>query len=190
MGSGMGSGMGSTGRVGGLALVATLAYQAYQSWQANQGQRGAAPPRAAGFIPSADEAARMLGGTRFAPASAADEQDRARALLIAMITAAKADGHIDADEQQRIFGEMDRHALDADDKAFLMDALRAPVDVEAVARLARGPEQASELYTASLMAIRVDTPQERAYLDHLARRLGLDPGLARHIEATLAAASP
>ncbi|KMO28393.1 hypothetical protein VQ03_29955, partial [Methylobacterium tarhaniae] len=178
------------GRAGGLALIATLAYQAYQNWQASQGQRAAPPSgRAAGFIPSADEAARMLGGTRFAPASPADEQDRARALLIAMITAAKADGHIDADEQGRIFGEMDRHALDADDKAFLMDVLRAPVDVEAVARLARNPEQASELYAASLMAISVDTPQERAYLDHLARSLRLDPGLVRHIEATLAAAS-
>ncbi len=191
---GMGSGMGSTGRLGGLALVATLAYQAYQSWQANQGQptRGhdaSAPVRAGGFIPSADEAARMLGGTRFAPASPAEEQDRARALLIAMITAAKADGHVDADEQRRIFGEMDRHALDADDKAFLMDALRAPVDVQAVARLARSPEQASEIYAASLMAVTIDTPQERAYLDHLARQLGLDPGFARHIEATLTAAS-
>lgn len=196
-GSGFGApgmGLGSTGRIGGLALIGTLAYQAYQSWQANQGQanqaqRGSTPPRASGFIPSADEAARMLGGTRFAPSSPADEQDRARALLIAMITAAKADGHIDPDEQGRIFGEMDRHALDADDKAFLMDALRAPVDVEAVARLARSPEQASEIYAASVMAVTVDTPQERAYLDHLARRLGLDPGFARHIEATLAAAS-
>ncbi len=178
------------GRAGGLALIATLAYQAYQSWQANQGQRGhAAPVRAAGFIPSADEAARMLGGTRFMPASPAEEEDRSRALLIAMITAAKADGHIDPDEQRRIFGEMDRHALDADDKAFLMDALRAPVDVEAVARLARNPEQASEIYAASLMAIRVDTAQERAYLDHLARSLGLEPGFARHIEATLSSAS-
>ncbi|SFV10319.1 Uncharacterized membrane protein YebE, DUF533 family [Methylobacterium sp. 174MFSha1.1] len=188
--SGFGApGMGSTGRLGGLALIGTLAYQAYQSWQAKQAQRGSAPPRASGFIPSADEAARMLGGTRFAPSSPADEQDRARALLIAMITAAKADGHIDPDEQGRIFGEMDRHALDADDKAFLMDALRAPVDVEAVARLARSPEQASEIYAASVMAVTVDTPQERAYLDHLARRLGLDPGFARHIEATLTAAS-
>lgn len=191
---GMGSGMGSAGRLGGLALIGTLAYQAYQSWQANQGQpnRGQhapAPARAGGFIPSADEAARMLGGTRFAPASPAEEQDQARALLIAMITAAKADGHIDAEEQRRIFGEMDRHALEADDKAFLMDALRAPVDVEAVARLARSPEQASELYAASLMAVTIDSPQERAYLDDLARQLGLDPGFARHIEATLTAAS-
>ncbi len=186
---GKGGGMGA-GRAGGLALIATLAYQAYQSWQANQGQRGGpAPARAGGFIPSADDAARMLGGTRFAVASPADEEDRSRALLIAMITAAKADGHIDPDEQRRIFGEMDRHALDADDKAFLMDALRAPVDVEAVARLARSPEQASEIYAASLMAISVDTPQERAYLDHLARSLGLEPGYARHIEATLASAA-
>ncbi|QRE75770.1 tellurite resistance TerB family protein [Methylobacterium aquaticum] len=188
-GGGLSGGMGA-GRAGGLALIATLAYQAYQSWQANQGQRGgAAPARAGGFIPSADDAARMLGGTRFAVASPADEEDRSRALLIAMITAAKADGHIDPEEQSRIFGEMDRHALDADDKAFLMDALRAPVDVEAVARLARNPEQASEIYAASLMAISVDTPQERAYLDHLARSLRLEPGYARHIEATLASAS-
>ncbi|KMO27561.1 tellurite resistance TerB family protein [Methylobacterium aquaticum] len=190
MGSGMGAGMGgSAGRLGGLALIATLAYQAYQSWQAKQGPHGSTPARAGGFIPSADEAARMLGGTRFAAASPAEEQDRARALLIAMITAAKADGHIDPDEQRRIFGEMDRHALDADDKAFLMDILRAPVDVEAVARLAGNPEQASEIYAASVMAISVDTPQERAYLDHLARRLGLDPGFARHIEATLTSVS-
>ncbi|OAS16833.1 tellurite resistance TerB family protein [Methylobacterium platani] len=189
-GFGMPGGMpgGGAGRAGGLALVATLAYQAYRNWQANQ-ERGQPAPARAGFIPSPDEAAAMLGGTRFAPASAADEQDRARALLIAMITAAKADGHIDADEQGRIFGEMDRHALDSDDKAFLMDTLRAPVDVEAVARLARSPEQATELYAASLMAITVDTHQERAYLDHLARSLRLEPGLVRHIEGTLASAA-
>ena len=127
----------------------------------------------------------MLRGTPFQPASPADEQAVSRALLTAMIAAAKADGHIDAAEQARIFGEMDRHALEADDKAFLMDALRAPLDVEAVARLARTPEEAAEIYAASLMAIDVDTPQERAYLDHLARRLGLDPGLVRHLDATV-----
>ncbi|MBY0612318.1 MAG: cobalamin-dependent protein, partial [Beijerinckiaceae bacterium] len=42
-----------------------------------------------------------------------------------------------------------RHALEADDKAFLMDALRAPLDVEAVARLARTPEEAAELAVAN-----------------------------------------
>jgi uncharacterized membrane protein YebE (DUF533 family) len=194
---------GHAGRIGGLAMVASLAYQAYQQWQASQPARAAGSPagaapfgaapvgaasrpgRTGGFLPSAEEAAAMLHGTRFQPASPADEQAVSRALLTAMIAAAKADGHIDAAEQARIFGEMDRHALDADDKAFLMDALRAPLDVEAVARLARTPEEAAEIYAASLMAIDVDTPQERAYLDHLARRLGLDPGLVRHLDATV-----
>ncbi|RVU14462.1 tellurite resistance TerB family protein [Methylobacterium oryzihabitans] len=213
MGGGLGGGMmgGRTGRAGGLAMIASLAYQAYRQWEANRppapqgggrpggfgGQRhgafapvpAAAPQRSGGFLPSAEEAAAMLGGTRFAPASTADEETLARALLTAMIAAAKADGQIDADEQARIFGEMDRHDLDPDDKAFLMDALRAPLDIDAVARLARSPEEATEIYAASVMAIRVDTEPERRYLDDLARRLGLDPGLARHIERTIAQAS-
>ncbi|WP_410825843.1 tellurite resistance TerB family protein, partial [Methylobacterium sp. sgz302003] len=197
---------GHAGRIGGLAMVASLAYQAYQQWQASQPARatgtpagaapfgaasvgaapmGSGPGRSGGFLPSADEAAAMLRGTRFQPASPADEQAVSLALLTAMVAAAKADGHIDAAEQTRIFGEMDRHALDADDKAFLMDALRARLDVETVARLARTPEEAAEIYAASLMAIDVDTPQERAYLDHLARRLGLDPGLVQHLDATV-----
>ncbi|ACL57831.1 tellurite resistance TerB family protein [Methylobacterium nodulans] len=179
---------GPAGRIGGLALVASLAYQAYQQWQANRPPAGPAPApprRSGGFLPSAEEAAAMLRGTLFQPASPADEQTVARALLTAMITAAKADGHIDAQEQARIFGEMDRHALDADDKAFLMDVLRAPLDIDAVARLARTPEEAAEIYAASLMAVDVDSPAERAYLDHLAQRLGLDPGLVRHLESTV-----
>ncbi|GJD51660.1 hypothetical protein OPKNFCMD_4415 [Methylobacterium crusticola] len=189
---------GPAGRLGGLALVGSLAYQAYRQWQASQpaaetrppgGTRAAPPGGRGGFIPSPEEAGAMLRGTRFQPASPADEQDLSRALLTAMIAAAKADGHIDAQEQARIFGEMDRHALDQDDKAFLMDALRAPLDVEAVARLARGREEASAIYAASALAVSVDTPAERAYLDRLAGRLGLDPGLARRIEDTVAAAS-
>ncbi|WP_298961545.1 tellurite resistance TerB family protein [uncultured Methylobacterium sp.] len=212
-GGGFGGGMmgGRMGRAGGLAMIASLAYQAYRQWEANRppapqggGQPGgvggprygafapvpaAAPQRSGGFLPSAEEAAAMLGGTRFAPASPADEETVARALLTAMIAAAKADGQIDADEQARIFGEMDRHDLDPDDKVFLMDALRAPLDIDAVARLARSPEEATEIYAASVMAIRIDTEPERRYLDDLARRLGLDAGLARHIERTIAQAA-
>ncbi|MFE1600008.1 tellurite resistance TerB family protein [Methylobacterium sp. ID0610] len=184
-----GAPFGQAGRIGGLAMVASLAYQAYQHWQAGRPPAGSAPaaaPRRSGsFLPSAEEAAAMLRGTAFQPASALDEQVLARSLLTAMISAAKADGHIDGQEQARIFGEMDRHALDADDKAFLMDVLRAPLDIDAVARLARSPEEAAEIYAASLMAIDVDSAPERAYLDDLARRLRLDPGLVRHIEETV-----
>ncbi|NQS72755.1 MAG: DUF533 domain-containing protein, partial [Desulfobulbaceae bacterium] len=33
-------------------------------------------------------------------------------------------------------------------------------------------------------AIEVDTPQERAYLNHLGTALGLDPAVTQHLEET------
>ena len=102
-----------------------------------------------------------------------------------MIAAAKADGHVDAAEQANIFAAMDKLDLDRDDKAFVMDELRAPLDVDAVAREARNPEQAAEIYTASLLAIDVDHPAERGYLAMLAARLNLDDALVQHLHATV-----
>jgi uncharacterized membrane protein YebE (DUF533 family) len=106
-----------------------------------------------------------------------------------MVAAAKADGHIDAAEQANIFAEMDKLDLDADDKAFVMDELRAPLDVDAVAKAARTPEEAAEIYTASLLAIDVDNAAERGYLALLAARLRLDDKLVEHLHATVEGAT-
>jgi uncharacterized membrane protein YebE (DUF533 family) len=45
-----------------------------------------------------------------------------------------------------------------------------------------------ELYAASLLAITPDQVAERAYLDLLAARLGLEPELAKTIERTVESA--
>jgi uncharacterized membrane protein YebE (DUF533 family) len=205
LGSKKGRKLGGSGlKLGGMALVGSLAYKAYQDWQASQGStqgasqaagtRGPSPaPAAGGFLGSARGAAQLFGvppaGTPFNPTSEAEQQGVGRTLLLAMISAAKADGHIDADEQRRIFAEMDKLDLDADDKAFVIDALRAPLDVDGLARLARGPEEAAEIYAASLLAIDVDDPAERAYLALLAARLRLDEALVRHLHGTVEAAT-
>jgi uncharacterized membrane protein YebE (DUF533 family) len=124
-------------------------------------------------------------GSPFAPAGEDEQQALSRTLLRAMIAAAKADGQVDAAEQAAIFGEMDKLDLDADDKAFVIDELRAPLDIDAIARSARTPEEAAEIYTASLLAIDVDTAAERGYLALLAARLGLDDRLVAHLHATI-----
>jgi uncharacterized membrane protein YebE (DUF533 family) len=103
----------------------------------------------------------------------------------AMIAAAKSDGHIDASEQANIFAQMDKLGLSSEEKAFVLDELRAPLDVDAVARAARTPEQAAEIYVASLLAIDVDNPAERGYLALLAARLKLDDKLVAHLHATV-----
>ncbi|MGH6927812.1 MAG: tellurite resistance TerB family protein, partial [Dongiaceae bacterium] len=158
------------------------AYRAYRDWQAGK-QAPAAPTQQGSPVlaPPSD--------TPFNPSTEAEQQSLGRHLLRAMIAAAKADGHIDAEEQANIFAQMDKLDLDADDKAFVMDELRAPLDVDAVAKSARTPEEAAELYTASLLAIDVNNPAERGYLAMLAARLKLDDKLVGHLHATVEGAT-
>jgi uncharacterized membrane protein YebE (DUF533 family) len=167
--------------LGGMAAVGALAYHAYKNYQAGQapqaGQQGSVPM----LPPPAD--------TPFNPSAAAEQQSLGRSLLRAMISAAKADGHVDATEQANIFAQMDKMQLDADDKAFVIDELRKPLDVDGVAAGARTPEEAAEIYVASLLAVDVDNASERGYLDMLAARLRLDPKLVAHLHATVEGAT-
>jgi uncharacterized membrane protein YebE (DUF533 family) len=164
---------------GGMAVVGALAYRAFQNWQT--GRAATTSPQPAFLPPPSD--------TPFAPASAVDQQSLARHLLRAMVAAAKADGHIDDKEHAAIFAEMQKLPLSADDRTFVMDELRKPLDIDAVARDVRTPEEAASIYTASLLAIDVDHPAERGYLAMLAARLKLDDALVEHLHATVEAAS-
>lgn len=128
---------------------------------------------------------RMPGaGPKFIPgsASAADAQPFQLVMILAMTGAAKADGHIDAQEQGILFEQVERMGLDAESKAFVFDALREPVDIASIAAAANGIEQASELYLVSRAAIDVDHPAERAWLEALAHRLDLPPDLIAHLD--------
>ena len=165
-------------KLGGMAAVAGLAYKAYQDWQAKQ-QGGSLSSSEPVMLPPAD--------SEFA-APADKEQARAQAMVVAMIQAAKADGLIDDDERARIIGKVDSLGLGEDEIKFVIDEIRAPLDVDKVVKSSTGPEMAMELYTASSMAIDVDHPAERAYLDMLAARLGLDPALKKSLDETIVAA--
>ena len=174
---------GNVATYGGMAALGALAYHAYRNYQAGQS------PSASATTATSVPALPAPQGTPFNPASEADQQSLGRNLLRAMIAAAKADGHVDATEQSNIFAQMDKLNLSADDKAFVIDELRRPLDVDAVAKAARSPEEAAEIYAASLLAIDVDNPAERGYLDMLAARMNLDEKLIAHLHATIEAAT-
>jgi uncharacterized membrane protein YebE (DUF533 family) len=163
--------------VGGTAALAGLAYKVYNDWQASKNS----PPGLPEQQPMKDVTPKPEG-TPFLPSSAKARDDMSLGLLRAMIAAAKADGHIDAAEQQKIFGKLDGLDLDNEAKAFVMDELRKPLDIDAVVAAATTPELAVEIYTASVLAIDPDDPAEQAYLAMLASRLRLDPGLKSTIE--------
>ncbi|MFN4141162.1 tellurite resistance TerB family protein [Aestuariivirga sp.] len=165
-------------KLGGTAALASLAYKAYTEWQASKSAAPApeAPPAMKDITPKPE-------GTAFLPGPAAERDAMSLAILRAMISAAKADGHIDAEEHRRIFARLDELDLDTEEKAFVIDELRKPLDIDAVVKAATTPELAVEIYAASCLAIDPDDPAEQAYLAMLASRLKLDPGLRTALEA-------
>ena len=166
-GGGLGRLVGNPAKLGAVAAIGGLAYSAWQKHQQNQ-QGGTAP------TPAED---------RFVPPVAAESEreELGKSLVRAMIAAAKADGQIDAAEKDAIFKKLETMPLSPAEKAFVFDELASPLDIDAVAARATTPEQAAEIYAASLVAMVNDTPSERAYLEALAYKLELDAGLVAEI---------
>ncbi len=165
---------------GGAAALGALAYRAYRNWETG---KQAPQPAPAGAAPEA-----LPQESKFRPEAAPARNGRPfeLALVMAMIAAANADRHIDADEQKLIFERVEALPLDAEDKGFVFDALANPPSLQDIAELAHGPEQAVELYLASRLAIDPDHPMERAYLEALAGRLALPEDLVSQLEAEAA----
>ncbi len=162
--------------LGGLAAVAGVAWMAWERYRGGAAGGLATPApvdtlrRAtlAGFLPPRGEPQRAneLGLT----------------LIRAMIAAARADGKLDGDEGAEIIAAVDKLELDADEKALLLEELGRPVDLDALVAEATTPELAAEIYAAALLAIERDTPAERAWLEMLAARLGLEAPLVAQLE--------
>lgn len=163
-------------KMGGMVALGTLAWKAYQEYQAQQArQTGVAAPAQA--APS------------FAALPAPQQEQHGRAMLKALVTAAKADGHIDAAEQARLDEALQHSGADAATRDWLQGELRRPVEPAEVAALATTPELAAEVYLASVIVVDETTTMERAYLDALARELRLAPGLQKQLEQQAATAA-
>jgi uncharacterized membrane protein YebE (DUF533 family) len=167
--------LGGAAKAGALAAVGGLAYQAWQNHQKSQNNPAPAAPEDA-FIP--------------APTDERGQEELGKTLVRAMISAAKADGRIDAEEKEAIFEKLKTMPLSAEEKAWVFDELSTPLDINAVVARADTPEHAAEIYAASLVAISADTASEQAYLEALAIKLKLDPGLVTEIHRQAGEKSP
>ena len=79
-----------------------------------------------------------------------------------MIAAAHADGTLDDDERTRIFKQLENLGLSQEEHDFMERELHAPWNAAALAASASSPDVARQVYADSLLAIEVDTPEERA----------------------------
>jgi len=159
---------------GGAAALGALALKTYQDWQSRQATPA---PGAVTGTPAAQAAP-----LRLTDVATPQMEQHSRAMLAAMIAAAKADGHIGHDEKALIEAEVERLSADAADRRWVHAELEKPADPAAVAALAQSPEMAAEIYLVSLLVTERDSFMERAYLDELARALELAPTLKMELE--------
>lgn len=151
-------------KLGGLAALGGIAYKAYQNWRGDSAEP-ASPIH-------------QLDG----------EQANERSLLLiqAMVAAANADGHIDAEEQALIRQQI----LDMDLPESLLDEIKdivkTPPSVAQIAAKVDGPETAGEVYLAArLLADPASSIDEKQFLDSLVIGLNMDPGLRSELDNQL-----
>jgi uncharacterized membrane protein YebE (DUF533 family) len=167
--------LGTGAKVGGAAVIGGLAYKAYQDWMAGKTAVTTEQPV---DLPQA--------GPGFAPINAAATDDLSMRLLQAMVAATKADGHVTDAERAKINAQLPNLGLGEAAQALLAAELDAPLDIDRIAALAKTPEDAAQIYAASLLAVDPNGNAEQAYLAALAKHLNLDAGLVQHLHSTAA----
>ena len=188
--------MGKTAlKAGALAAVGGLAWKAYQNYNQSKaggqvsqqnsaqtaspayvysgGQQTATPHQHSYERPTGQVFDYNHGSENRFEQIIEDETSESGQMLIlqAMISAAFADGHIDGDEQQRIYSQVENLQLSVEEKASLFDELRSPKTLEQIVAKVPDAETGIEIYAASLLAIDESQRASQSYLDQLAMRL-------------------
>ena len=117
--------------------------------------------------------------------SAAPLDVRTERLILALVFAAKSDGHIDAKEQQAIEQQLREAGIEEQGRAMIARAMEQPLDPQRLARDVHNEEEALELYFISCAAIDIDHFMERSYLNALGEALKLPLEVREGIERDL-----
>ena len=162
---------GGSNMAGVLGSLAMIALQMFS-------QRGAASGQSSLAALALTDAA---SGQTPPAVDAAQAHQQALAFIKAMINAAKADGQIDAEEQEKIVSRLGD--IDPQEAAFIRDEISKPLNFDFFADITQ--EMTPQIYAVSLMAISLDTPAEISYMQQLAQGLGLDAQTVNGIHAQL-----
>ena len=168
---------GTAAKYGGAAMLGGLAFKAYQKWQSND--PAAAQKVASSQVPDTSEDTFHQQAIDYSTES---EIDFELNVIKAMIAAARADGNIDAQEQQRIFQAVEKMDLSSEDKGTVFDYLQKDIPIQEFANGISSMEIKAEIYLASCLAIDPDHPAEREHLDKLGSALALPKELLQQLE--------
>jgi len=164
----------------GAAALGGIALTAFNKWQANKSH--SSDFRQQNYMQQPPQSPQpKWGALDFDSMPETKQEEHSRAMLSAVIAAAKADGVFDQRERQLI-REQTEKLNDPAAMAWVQQEINKPLDVGSIAGLATSPEMAAEIYLASLIVIDEQNELEKNYLNALAKALNLDPQLRYELE--------
>jgi uncharacterized membrane protein YebE (DUF533 family) len=171
-----GGGSSAKGAVGGsaMAILGTLALSALKNWQAQAASGG--------------DGVNALGLTE-TEVKQISAPETAELCLRGMIEAIKSDGEVSRDEIEKLTGKLAEGGITDEEKQFVQAEMAKPQDLAGLVNAIPNPEVGIQVYAASLMAISVDTPAERAFLKGLADGTGIAPDAVARLHQLVGAPS-
>ncbi|MDM9617587.1 tellurite resistance TerB family protein [Kosakonia cowanii] len=110
---------------------------------------------------------------------------RTERLILALVFAAKSDGHIDEQEQAAIESQLREAGIETQGRELVAKALEQPLDPARLAQGVKNEEEALELYFLSCAVIDIDHFMERSYLNALGDTLKVPQDVREGIEQDL-----
>lgn len=170
-----------------LAGAGAVAWNFYKKWAAEQ--KGGAAGGGEQSIPRAPQAAADAPAGWGNLASSAQTADTMKPIdptaelaMRAMIYAARADGTIDAAEQDRIHQIMRNMLPGQDVDAAIAKIGKESIDPAKIASAVISPEQGQDIFRLSCAVIDIDHFMEVSYLDALAKALNIDDSQKKQLE--------
>ena len=111
--------------------------------------------------------------------------ERTERLILALVFAAKSDGHIDAKERAAIDQQLREAGVEEKGRVLIEQAIEQPLDPQRLATGVRNEEEALEIYFLSCAAIDIDHFMERSYLNALGDALKIPQDVREGIERDL-----
>lgn len=111
--------------------------------------------------------------------------ERSERLILALVFAAKSDGHIDDKERAAIEQQLREAGVEEQGRALIAQAIEQPLDPQRLARGVKNEDEALELYFLSCAAIDIDHFMERSYLTALGDALNIPQDVRDGIEQDL-----
>lgn len=110
---------------------------------------------------------------------------RTERLILALVFAAKSDGHIDDKERAAIEQQLREAGVEEQGRVLVAQAIEQPLDPQRLARDIKNEEEALEIYFLSCAAIDIDHFMERSYLSALGDALKIPQDVREGIESDL-----